>query len=104
MKRTPLKRTTPLKRVSLRRKLPRRAKQWQKARALQIAFYPSCAVPFCRKAVEVVHHVSNKGMGYRDHSPENLQSLCFTHHTGELGVHSLGKKTWMRRFFPDEDE
>jgi len=37
-------------------------------------------------------------MGFRDNSPENLAVLCFNHHTGADGVHTLGRKTFRAQF------
>lgn len=112
MKRTPLKRTKgldrgkPLKRVAftLRRK-PMRARAkpesdlWRKNRATILERFPRCEVPGCTRRSSVVHHLRNGGKGYRDHSLGNLVALCAKHHTGEEGVHVLGRETWARRFW-----
>jgi hypothetical protein len=50
------------------------------------------------------HHVLTKGSGRKDRLPDgssNLAPLCFNHHTGDEGVHTLGPETFARRFGVD---
>ena len=73
----------------------KRDKAWIAARDKQLADEPYCRV--CGSTYGLVaHHYDNRGMGYRDHS--RLVSLCYTHHTGAEGVHTLGKQTFNRMF------
>jgi hypothetical protein len=39
-----------------------------------------------------------------DDVPANLIRLCFTHHVGRLGVHTLGHRRWWREFGPKLSE
>ena len=50
-----------------------------------------------------VHHKLGSGMGQK--SDDSLSyPLCWRHHTGDEGIHTLGVKTWQKRFGYTEDE
>ena len=70
-------------------------KEWIAARDQQLADEPYCLICGSTYGI-VVHHIENRGMGYRDHS--KLATLCFNHHVGAEGVHTLGKQTFNRTF------
>jgi len=75
----------------------KRDKEWIRARDAQLADEPYCLICGSTYGL-VVHHIETCGMGIKDNSPENLVSLCFHHHTGAEGVHTLGKQTFNRMF------
>ena len=47
-----------------------------------------------------LHHVA-EGSGLR--SDWAQVPLCFDHHQGPMGLHTLGTKAWIRRFRPPGD-
>ena len=48
------------------------------------------------------HHVDT-GMGRRkDHG--KVIPLCYNHHQGPEGIHTLGKKEWRRRYGDERDK
>ena len=94
-RRQPLRRSPmPRRARSLRRRLPKDYPVWRKARAAQIEREPYCAV--CGKPGVVHHYGRDHGMGRRDH--KRLATLCNDHHTGDNGVHPLGRETFRERF------
>lgn len=45
-----------------------------------------------------IHHVlKQKGMG-RKNGNDMTYSLCFKHHTGNEGIHTIGRKTWEAKY------
>jgi hypothetical protein len=55
-----------------------------------------CCVPSCSAYAEP-HHVRTKGrQGQVDEG--NVAPLCAHHHTGNAGVHFLGRRTFARTF------
>jgi len=65
----------------------RRKKSYRRTPAQEDYFkrHPKCRV--CGRPADHVHHISHNR---QDDSDDNLESLCFDHHTGERGVHTLG--------------
>jgi hypothetical protein len=43
-----------------------------------------------------LHHLRTGGWGKGDYT--TLIPLCFRHHQGEDGIHTLGTKAWERKF------
>lgn len=43
-----------------------------------------------------IHHIET-GMGRQKKHDETIP-LCFSHHQGKHGIHTLGKKEWARRY------
>lgn len=53
----------------------------------------------CRRPAQI-HHLIGKdyrGMGQKA-GDEYTIPLCMDHHTGENGIHQIGKVTWERRY------
>ena len=50
----------------------------------------------CRRPAQV-HHVRGGGMG-RKSSNYDTFPLCFHHHTGAEGIHTIGIMTWEDRY------
>ena len=50
-----------------------------------------------------IHHKLGSGMGQKS-SDKDTYSLCWRHHTGDEGIHTLGVKTWQKKFGRTEDE
>ncbi len=61
---------------------------------------PECAVPACRRAATDAHHVSNRGMGWRDHDPRNGMPLSRDCHRL---IDEIGKREWARRLWGFQD-
>lgn len=53
-----------------------------------------CLVRGCRREPIHLHHAKSRGAGGR---PEDLVPLCWWHHVGPGGGHTMGWKTWERR-------
>lgn len=52
---------------------------------------------YCDSSTVVAHHISGK-------LNDNWTiPLCHNHHTGENGVHIIGKKTWYEKYISKED-
>ncbi len=43
-----------------------------------------------------VHHAGTGAGGRKDHM--KVLPLCETHHTGKLGIHTIGRRAWQARF------
>lgn len=43
-----------------------------------------------------LHHLRSGGWGKGDYT--TLIPLCFNHHRGPMGIHTLGTKAWEREF------
>lgn len=56
---------------------------------------PCC---ICRDPRTVPHHAKTKGSGGGD---DETVPLCHKHHTGDEGVHGLGRETFEKRFGVD---
>ena len=117
MKRSPLPRAkAPIKRSAIKRKPPRRKSKarmskigWLISKAISGIYGPYhydyiAAMPClirgvaghkCKGKVRGHHvkHVSNGGRDYANEVP-----LCDCAHTGDDGVHVMGKRTWEKRF------
>ena len=61
----------------------KRKAEWIAARDAHLKLHPSCERCGIQDDTIVVHHKKGGGMAYRDHSAENLESLCFKCHTKE---------------------
>lgn len=130
MKREPIKRSSPeklrewkrtarpLKRSGIRRKpsqlsrspLARVGKRKAREKRQKLVEGPLCErvrkMPCCvcgKPGPSHAHHVSG-GTLRRDYLPDgtgNVTPLCFDHHTGSAGVHTLGPETFRARFGVD---
>lgn len=49
-----------------------------------------------------VHHI-REGQGRQRASDFETIPLCFTHHRGEDGIHTIGTKAWHRRFWSERE-
>jgi hypothetical protein len=78
----------------MRRKPSRDRSVWIRARDAHLAAHPFCEVPGCDVWTKEVNHWSNRGMGYRDHSDSNLNTMCRAHHD----EFHRGRKTFARRY------
>jgi len=87
-----------MKRSRIRRKRSRDRSDWIAARDAQLAREPYCAACGATDRL-VVHHRSNRGVSFRDHSPENLMTLCDEHHRE---LHQHGKVTFARKYGLEE--
>ena len=56
----------------------------------------------CGMEAQVHHVLKNKGMG-RKNDHEMTFGLCAYHHTGDMGIHQIGRKTWQAKFGDEED-
>lgn len=56
----------------------------------------------CRMPATIHHIRAGMGMGQRN-SHYNVLPLCHNHHQGKEGIHTLGTKTWQRKY-GDEKE
>ena len=70
--------------------------EWRRLRQKTLADHPYCQVCGGTHGLVVHHYGRRQGIARKDHS--RLAVLCFTHHTGEEGVHPLGRKTFRARF------
>lgn len=43
-----------------------------------------------------IHHCGTGAGGRKDH--DNVLPLCVFHHTGALGIHTIGRKKWQEKF------
>jgi len=60
--------------------------------------HPECEVSGCRQTpMPTPHHIRPRSLG-QDDRPQNCLSLCWTHHVGPEGFHTIGKHTWFKRF------
>ena len=50
----------------------------------------------CQQPAQV-HHLTGAGMGLRAAHSEIIP-LCMNHHTGNEGIHTIGKRTWQERY------
>ena len=48
-----------------------------------------------------LHHMRKGGWGRGDYT--TLIPICYTHHRGTQGIHTLGTKAWERLFGAQED-
>lgn len=56
-----------------------------------------CSSPAC------IHHLRHgMGMGQRNNH-YNVIPLCFLHHQGKEGIHTLGTKTWQKKYGSETD-
>lgn len=76
----------------------KRDKAWIAARDKQLKKHKACKGCGATENL-VVHHRANKGIGYKDHSPENLVVMCSVCHRE---LHAIGKVTFSRRMGLDE--
>ena len=64
-----------------------------------------CRLLFDVKTPANVHHLT--GLKYRSTgkkaSDEHIIPLCYHHHQGTFGIHTLGTKEWERHFGTQED-
>lgn len=44
-----------------------------------------------------VHHLTGAGMGLRSSHFDTIP-LCCNHHRGKEGIHTIGKKTWEKKY------
>ena len=51
----------------------------------------------CQGEAEVHHLLHQKGMGRRNSHFETIP-LCFPHHRGEDGIHTIGRRKWEARY------
>lgn len=70
----------------------------ERAHMTKVADMP-CVVCFCRP-VEV-HHALKGGGGRKDNM--KVLPLCFNHHRGAEGIHTLGRKKWWSLFGHERD-
>lgn len=60
-----------------------------------------CCVPGCTTSYPVhAHHVKSRRYSNSDMT---CIPLCLNHHTGDQGIHIIGKITWSKRFMIDLD-
>lgn len=61
----------------------------------------------CRKVFGItdsppeLHHLRGGGWGKGDYT--TLIPLCFEHHRGSVGIHTMGTKAWERAFGPQKE-
>lgn len=48
-----------------------------------------------------LHHIRTGGWGKGDY--KTLIPLCYDHHLGSLGIHTMGTKAWSRAFGNQQD-
>jgi hypothetical protein len=77
-----------MKRTPLKARVQGRNKQ-QKDYARR---HPNCEV--CGRAGEHIHHIEHDR---KNNTDENLFDLCFRHHTGDDGVHSMPEAKWIEK-------
>ena len=54
----------------------------------------SCVI--CDSSPVAVHHALTGGGGRKDHM--KVLPLCYNHHQGKDGIHTIGRKVWRDRF------
>jgi hypothetical protein len=64
----------------------------QRLRHIRLHFY-GCVL--C-KGHASVHHAETGMGGRKDH--DKVFPLCFYHHQGEEGIHTLGRKVWQEKY------
>ena len=74
------------------------SREWRKIRDAILSTHPECAARGCHAPATALHHLSNRSVGWKDDSIENLMPLCHDHHVGLHGIHSIGKVTWKERY------
>ncbi len=69
----------------------------QKARWSKIADLGCiiCSAPPC------IHHALTGMGGRKDH--DKVLPLCYNHHQGEQGIHSMGRKAWTRIYGSEQE-
>ena len=70
----------------------------QRARWEQIVGY-GCMI--CRNHA-AIHHALTGGGGRKDH--DKVLPLCYYHHQGKAGIHTLSRRVWEQRFGATEAE
>lgn len=70
----------------------------QKERAAKLSEM-GCVV--CGAMPVELHHLFTGGGGRKNH--DYLAPLCFNHHRGQSGIHSLGRKKFARLFGTEQD-
>jgi len=66
---------------------------WDKIRAL------GCII--CGSNNAHLHHALTGSGGRKDDS--KVLPLCYVHHQGELGIHTLGRKKWQAEYGSEEE-
>lgn len=73
---------------------PDQRERWERLRAL------GCIV--CgSKYLTLIHHAQT-GMGGRKNH-DKVIPLCFTHHQGEQGLHTLSRRVWEARYGTEQE-
>ena len=57
--------------------------------------------PYLAPGPVELHHLRTGGWGRGDY--KTLMPLCYPHHRGHVGIHTLGTKAWEREFFTQAD-
>ena len=71
-------------------------RRWQAAAAQQLHDHPRCQHPGCRHLAIVPDHIVPLAEGGDRYDPNNLQSLCKTHHDQKTTRDALRGKTRAR--------
>jgi hypothetical protein len=57
--------------------------------------------PYLEPGPVELHHLRSGGWGKGGY--ETLFGLCYHHHRGREGIHTLGTKAWERKYYPQAD-
>lgn len=58
-----------------------------------------CAV--CGYPLAEIHHCFTGGGGRKNH--DHTIGLCYNHHRGKEGIHTIGRKTWQAKYGSEQD-
>lgn len=72
-------------------------KQATKAEREYMSKIASLGCIICGSPAEVHHVRNNTGMGVRPSHFDTIP-LCPNHHRGAEGIHTIGKKTWQKKY------
>ena len=59
-----------------------------------------CIIDGCSETPSI-HHAKTGGGGRKDH--DKILPLCWKHHQGQAGIHTLGRRTWQDLFGTEQE-
>ncbi len=60
-----------------------------------------CIVPRCLNKRPAIHHCGTGAGGRKDH--DKVIGLCYDHHQGRQGVHTMSRPLWVAEFGTEEE-
>ena len=60
-----------------------------------------CIVAGCNHKRPAIHHCKTGGGGRKDH--DKVLPICYTHHQGIEGLHTLGRPVWEAKYGTEQE-